>query len=136
MVKGQRDRIDTVALVRGCRESFSVKHVSQVTTAVRTGDLCMPHAMGEVVVSRNSSWDGIEKRWPSTPALKLGRARVQRCLTSSTVVHTRLKMLIVFPCTSPFRPLLTKHTELFRTENSTPFTFCLGNLRHLTLESL
>ena len=97
MVKGQRDRIDTVALVRGCRESFSVKHVSQVTTAVRTGDLCTPHAMGEVVVSRNSSWDGIEKRWPSTPTLTLGPARVLSSLTSSTVLDSPLNMLILCP---------------------------------------
>lgn len=134
-VKGQRNRIDTVTLVRGCRESLSVKYVPQVATAVRASDFRTPHAMGKVVVSRNGSRDGIEKCWPSTPTVKLGRARVQRCLTSCTMVHTRLKMLIVFPCTSPFCPLLTEHTELFRTKNSTPLTFCLGYLRHVTLES-
>lgn len=51
------------------------------------------------------------------------------------MVYTWLEMLIVFPCASPFRPLLTKYTELFRTKNSTPLTFCLWYLCHLTLKS-
>lgn len=76
MVKGQRNGIDTVTLVRGRWKSFPIKHMAQVTITVRTGDFRAPHAMGKVIVPRNSSRDGIKKRWPSTPTVKLGRTRV------------------------------------------------------------
>lgn len=76
MVEGQRNGIDAVSLVRGGRESFPIKYMAQVTIAVRTSDFRAPHTMGKVIVSRNSSRDGIKKRGPSTPTVKLCRTRV------------------------------------------------------------
>ena len=114
-VKGQRNRIDTVTLVRGCRESLSVKYVPQVATAVRASDFRTPHAMGEVVVSRNGSRDGIEKCWPSTSTVKLSRALVERSVTTGALVHAWLVMFVVCAGAGHFCAFLAKDTELFGT---------------------
>ena len=42
MVKGQRDRIDTVALVGRRREAFTVEYMAKVALAVLAGDLGAP----------------------------------------------------------------------------------------------
>lgn len=115
----ERDGIDTMTLIGGCWEAFSIEYMAEMPFAVTAGNLgaflCQPatyHAKRKVVVAVNSTWDGVKESRPSTSAIKFGRTLVQRRVASPASIYACLEVLVKLSSTCTLRALFTENAKL------------------------
>lgn len=115
----ERDGVDTMTLVGGRWEAFSIEYMAEMPFAVSASNLsaflgqpATYHAKRKVVVAVNSTWDGVKESRPSTPAIKFGRTLVQRRIASPACIYACLEMLVKLSSTCTFRALFTENAKL------------------------
>lgn len=87
-----------MTFISRCRKSLALENMAQVPATSRTCNL-----------SSSSIWvrsaiyctrETLIESWPAAAGIKLGGGLVKRCPTSSTVINTFSKELVVLPCAS------------------------------------
>lgn len=118
-VEIETDTVDAVSLIGRRSVAFALENMAQMTPAVRADDLDPLHAKSAVHMSRDSSRDRVEKRWPPASRLELLSRFVEWSFAAGTSVDAFLrKVLVEFATVWSFCALLTQNAELFCQKNA------------------
>jgi len=112
-----------VTLIGWCIEPFTLEDVSQMSTTRSARYFCPDSAERIIHMAAHSAGYRIKEGWPSTSALELGGALVQRSPTASATVRALFIVLIIDAGAGLFRSLLAEDAELLRGKNGPPFLF-------------
>jgi hypothetical protein len=113
LVELDAHRVHTVPLVRRCRVSFALEHMSQVTSTVAANDLCPLHAECAVGVSGHGARHGVKEGRPSAARLELVLGSVDWCVAAGAGICAGSRgVLVVFAGEGRFGAFLTEDAEL------------------------
>jgi hypothetical protein len=102
-----------VPLVRRCRVSLALEHMSQVASAVAANDLCPLHAESAVGVSGYGARHGVKEGRPSAAGLELVLGSVNWCVAAGASICAGGRgVLVVFAGEGRFGTFLTENAEL------------------------
>jgi len=123
-----------VPLVRGCRVSLALEHMSQVASTVAANDLCPLHAESAVGVSGHGARNGVEEGRPSATGLELMLGSVDgRVATCASVCAGGRGVLVVLARERCFGAFLTEDSELLLVQLHLPLLISLlHGVRHLS----
>lgn len=120
--KLQTHTIHTVSLVRRRRVPFSLKHMPQMPSALRTHNLRPAHPEAAIRMPLHRSGDGVKERRPPAPALKLMRGPVKRRVAGRACVDALGRhVLVEFTRVGRLGAFFADDAELFGTEDRAPF---------------
>lgn len=132
IAKLETNTIDTVALISWVIITFSFEDVTEMTATCRASYFCSYHTHRAILVPCHSSRNSIKLIQesalipltrhvyrlgtyigrPTASRVKFVLTRIQRCTAPCTFVHSFRFVMIVFPCTWHFSPLLPQYVEL------------------------
>lgn len=95
-VEFERQRIDTVALIRGSAEAFASEYVTQVATTIGARHFGAGHTKRIVGCEHHCARDSVVKTRPPALRVELRAAFEQFGTTCATGVGTRVKHAVVF----------------------------------------
>jgi hypothetical protein len=100
-------------LIRRGIVTLALKHMAQVTAAIRAHNFCALHSQGVIGMASYRPGDVIKVCWPSAARLELVISSVQRCVAGGASVDASLRhVLVKFAGEWGFGSLLSEDAEL------------------------
>jgi hypothetical protein len=110
----EADTVDTVPLVRRRLIPLALEDVSQMPATITAHDLGPRHPKRTIGVSRDSTRDAVEVRWPSAARLELVGSFVEWGVAGYAGIDALVwHVLVVFASKGGFGTLFAEDAELF-----------------------